>query len=81
MISNMDMFNIGPTYKPATRYLFWAYHEKEVSYEDAYSILVSKYRFGKYGAEEALDFVRTYPHMIHKPLDYDEYRSKVNGSL
>lgn len=75
------IFNIGPTYVPATRYLFWAWHKNEISYEDAHSILVSKYKFGPQGARNALLFIKKYPHMISRPLDYDEYRSKVDGSL
>ncbi len=77
----MILFNIGPTYAPKTRYLFWAWREGEVSYEDAHSILVSKYGFGKQGAQEALAFVRRYPHLTHKPFDYDKYRSKIDGAL
>lgn len=72
--------SIGPTYAPPTRYLFWAWHEDEISYEDAYSILVSKYKFGPQGAREALLYVKRYPRMISKPLDYDEYKSSLYGS-
>lgn len=77
----MEMFNIGPTYLPPNRYLMWAYREGEVSHEEAYSLLVGKYGFGKEGAKDALAIVKQYPNLVHKPTDYDVYRSKIDGTL
>lgn len=69
--------HIGPDYAPPTRYLFWAYHIGEATYEEALDILINKYKYGQEGAKNALAFVKEYPHLVHKPRDYEE---KMYGS-
>lgn len=54
------------------KFCLYAYSIGDVSFEEAHAILVGKYRYGKQGAAEALRFVKKYPHLCHKPTNYDE---------
>lgn len=64
--------SIGPSYSPATRYVHAAFVLGDISYDEAYSILVGKYHFGKEGAKESLNYCKQYPKKIPIPYDYNE---------
>lgn len=61
-----------PTRGEPHKFCVYAYCVGDIDFEEAHSILVDKYHYGKDGATEALKFVKKYPHLCHKPENYDK---------
>lgn len=63
---------ILPSRGEPQKFTLYAYCVGDIDFEEAHSILVSKYKYGEGGATEALKFVKQYPHLCHKPQNYDK---------
>lgn len=64
------MITIGKNYAAPTAYLFAAYVQGHIERNEAYNILVQKYRYGREGADNALDYCDEFPQRVHIPTDY-----------
>lgn len=68
-----------------TDYLFCLYIEGEIEKEELHDILTAPYSCGGYaygneGAYIAMQFAKDYPHMIHKPGDYEAWKANIYSS-
>lgn len=63
---------IAPTKGEPQKFTLYAYCIGDIDFEEAHSILVSKYHYGIEGAKVALQFVKEHPHLCHKPQNYDK---------
>lgn len=52
-------------------HIFWAYLQGDTTEEEAIELLVTRYRYGREGAKNALHYVKENPQVVKKPKRYD----------